>query len=192
MKFDYQVRAFLHVSVISTITHTCIRSLNFSLENQRYSSIIYELHAKGLYNISLVIHVSRTAFGILIFNSDITKINTILIKNFFYTCWATSLFFSVLCLHADRFWNTIDWLIIYCFTSHLKIFHLFLYGNVTITSEGLWNLSLCLALRAFEQRVIFIVPHPLRLGASVFSVSSEGLPHSVAFYDIQRDVEDLL
>jgi hypothetical protein len=35
----------------------------------------------------------------------------------------------------------IDWLIIYGFTSHLRIFHL--YGDVTITGEGLQNLSLC-------------------------------------------------
>jgi hypothetical protein len=28
-----------------------------------------------------------------------------------------------------------DWLIIYCFTSHSRIFHL--YGDVTITGEGL-------------------------------------------------------
>jgi hypothetical protein len=44
-------------------------------------------------------------------------------------------------------------------TSHSRIFHL--YGNVTIAGEGLQNLGLCSALRAFEQGGIFIVPHLL-------------------------------
>jgi hypothetical protein len=39
------------------------------------------------------------------------------------------------------------------------IFHL--YGDVTIAGEGLQNVSLCLALGAFEQGGIFIVPHLL-------------------------------
>jgi hypothetical protein len=34
-------------------------------------------------------------------------------------------------------------------------------GNVTITGEGLHNLGICSALRAFEQGGIFIVPHQL-------------------------------
>jgi hypothetical protein len=46
-------------------------------------------------------------------------------------------------------------------------------------------------LRAFEQGGIFIVPHLLRHGASVFPVSSEGPSHSVASYDTQGDVEKL-
>jgi hypothetical protein len=41
------------------------------------------------------------------------------------------------------------------------------------------------------QEGIFIVPHPLRHGASVFPVSSEGPPQSVASYDKHGDVEDL-
>jgi hypothetical protein len=36
-----------------------------------------------------------------------------------------------------------------------------LYGDVTNTGEGLQNLGLCSALRAFEQGGIFIVPHLL-------------------------------
>jgi hypothetical protein len=40
-----------------------------------------------------------------------------------------------------------------------RIFHL--YGDATITGEGLQSLGLCLALRAFEQGGIFIVPHLL-------------------------------
>jgi hypothetical protein len=40
-----------------------------------------------------------------------------------------------------------------------RIFHL--YGDVTIIGEGLQNLGLCSALRAFEQGGIFIVPHLL-------------------------------
>jgi hypothetical protein len=63
---------------------------------------------------------------------------------------------------------------IYCFTSRSIIFHL--YGDVTIASEGLHNLGLCSAPRAFEQGGIFIVPHLLWHGASVFPVSSEGPP----------------
>jgi hypothetical protein len=55
----------------------------------------------------------------------------------------------------------------YCFTSRSRIFHL--YGDVTITGEGLQNLGLCSALRAFEQGGIFIV--------------SEGPPHLIASYD---------
>jgi hypothetical protein len=42
--------------------------------------------------------------------------------------------------------------------------------------EGLQNLGLCSALGTFEQGGIFIVPHPLRHGASVFPVSSEEPP----------------
>jgi hypothetical protein len=41
----------------------------------------------------------------------------------------------------------------------LKNFHL--YGDVTIAGEGLQNLGLCSALRAFEQGGLFIVPHLL-------------------------------
>jgi hypothetical protein len=53
----------------------------------------------------------------------------------------------------------IDRLIIYGFTSRSRIFHL--YGDVIIAGEGLQNLGLCSALRAFEQGGIFIVPHLL-------------------------------
>ena len=85
--------------------------------------------------------------------------------------------------------DSLDWLIIYGFTSRSRIFHL--YGDVTIAGEGLQNLGLCSALRAFEQGGIFIVPHLLWHGASVFPVSSEGPPHLVAFYDTQGVAEDL-
>jgi hypothetical protein len=67
------------------------------------------------------------------------------------------------------------------FYSRSRIFHL--YGDVTTTGEGLQNLGLCSALRAIEQGGIFIVPHLLRHGTSVFLVSSEGQPHLVASYD---------
>ena len=50
-------------------------------------------------------------------------------------------------------------LFVCCFTSRSRIFHL--YGDITITGEGLQNLGLCSALRAFEQGGIFIVPHLL-------------------------------
>jgi hypothetical protein len=66
-------------------------------------------------------------------------------------------------------------------TSRSRIFHL--YGDVIIADEGLQNLGLCSALRAFGQGGIFIVPHLLWHGTSVFPVSSEGSPQSVASYD---------
>jgi hypothetical protein len=75
------------------------------------------------------------------------------------------------------------------FTSRSRIFHL--YGDVTIAGEELQNLRLCSALRAFEQEGIFIVPHLLLHGTSVFPVSSEGPPHLVTSYDTRGDVEDL-
>jgi hypothetical protein len=90
---------------------------------------------------------------------------------------------------TSRLCLSIDWLIIYSFTSRTRIFHL--YGDVTIAGEGLQNLGLCLALKALEQGGIFIVPHLLWHGASVLPVSSEGSPHLVASYDTRGDVEDL-
>jgi hypothetical protein len=53
----------------------------------------------------------------------------------------------------------VDWLVIYSFTSRSRIFHL--NGDITIACEGLQNLGLYSALRAFEQGGIFIVPHLL-------------------------------
>jgi hypothetical protein len=47
--------------------------------------------------------------------------------------------------------------------SRSRIFHF-----VTIADEGLQNLGLCWALKAFEQVEIFIVPHLLWHGTSVF------------------------
>jgi hypothetical protein len=61
--------------------------------------------------------------------------------------------------YPDPHGGLVGWLVIYCFTSRSRIFHL--YGDVTIAGEGLQNLSLCSALRAFEQGGIFIVPHLL-------------------------------
>jgi hypothetical protein len=55
--------------------------------------------------------------------------------------------------------DLVGWLVVYGFTSHSRIFHL--YGDVTIAGEGLQILGLCTALRAFEQGGIFIVPHLL-------------------------------
>jgi hypothetical protein len=85
----------------------------------------------------------------------------------------------------------IDWLIdySYCFTSLSRIFHF--YGDVTITGEGLQNLGLCSALKAFEQGGILVVAHLLWHGTLVFPVSSEGPPHSVASYGNMGVVEDL-
>jgi hypothetical protein len=91
-------------------------------------------------------------------------------------------YYTCICLLSKCFTKTfitlyfplIDWLIIYGFTSRSRIFHL--YGDVTIAGEGLQNLGLCSALRAFEQGGIFIVPHLLWHGTSVSPVSSEGPP----------------
>jgi hypothetical protein len=65
-----------------------------------------------------------------------------------------------------------DWLIClftYCFTPYSR-------RAITIACEGLQNLSLCSALRTFEQRRIFIVQILLWHRASVFPVSSKGSP----------------
>jgi hypothetical protein len=71
---------------------------------------------------------------------------------------------------VDFTFHLIDWLNIHGFTSRSRIFHL-------ITGERLQHLRLRSALGAFEQGGIFIVPHLLRHGASVFPVSSEaGVP----------------
>jgi hypothetical protein len=83
--------------------------------------------------------------------------------------------------------NSYDWL----FKVLLSAQEFFTYGDVTIPGEGLSNFGLFSALRAFEQGGIFIVPDPLRHGASVFPVLSEGPPHLIASYDLQRGVKDL-
>ena len=70
------------------------------------------------------------------------------------------------------------WLIIYC------VHEIFTYMELS-------PLDLCSASNAFEQGGIFIVPHLLWHGASVFSVSSKGSSHSIASYDTQGDTEDL-
>jgi hypothetical protein len=57
--------------------------------------------------------------------------------------------------------------------------------------KGCKNLGLCSVLRVFEQGGIFIAPHLLWQGASVFQVSSEGPHDSVAFYETQGGVEIL-
>jgi hypothetical protein len=60
-----------------------------------------------------------------------------------------------------------------------------------IYMEGQQNLGLCSALRAFEQGGIFIVPHLVWHGTSVFPVSSDGPPHSVASYNTRGDEDNL-
>jgi hypothetical protein len=69
-----------------------------------------------------------------------------------------------------------------------------LYGDVTIADEGLQNLGLCSALRAFEQGGIFIATSAEIQGLGfpgLIPVSSEGPPHTVVSYDTQGDVENL-
>jgi hypothetical protein len=76
----------------------------------------------------------------------------------------------------------IDWLIINGFTSRSRIFHL--YGDVTIAGEGLQNLGLCSALRAFEQGKDLYRATP----AVTWDLGFSGL---IAFYDTRGCVEDL-
>jgi hypothetical protein len=46
-----------------------------------------------------------------------------------------------------------DWLILYCFKSHSRIFHS--YGGVTIAGEGQQNLGLCSALYVFGRTDLY-------------------------------------
>jgi hypothetical protein len=64
----------------------------------------------------------------------------------------------------------------YSFTSCSRIFHL--YGDVTIAGEGLQNLGLCSALRAFEQGGIFIVTHLCDTGPRFFGLIRRNAPFS--------------
>jgi hypothetical protein len=73
--------------------------------------------------------------------------------------------------------------------SRSRIFHI--HVDVTITGERIKKIRPMLGVQSFEQEGVFIVPHLLRHGTSVFPVSSEGPPHSVAFYDTKGDVADL-
>jgi hypothetical protein len=85
--------------------------------------------------------------------------------------------------------NYYDWLIDYLpFYVPLKNISLIWGHHHCWWCQGLQNLGLCSAPRAFEQGGIFIVPHLLWHGTSVFPVSSEGPPNSVASYDTHGDV----
>jgi hypothetical protein len=65
------------------------------------------------------------------------------------------------------------------------------YFILGLTGEGLQNLGICSALRAFEQEGIFIMPHLLRYGTlEIVPVSSDGPPHLIASYYTQGSVED--
>jgi hypothetical protein len=68
-----------------------------------------------------------------------------------YDCWLIG--------HLRCICMVDGWLVIYCFTSRSRIFHL--YGDITITGEGHQNVGLCSALRAFGQGGIYIVPRDL-------------------------------
>jgi hypothetical protein len=63
--------------------------------------------------------------------------------------------------------HTANWLIDYSLL-YVPRKNFSLIGRRQITGEGLQNLGLCSALRAFEQGGIFIVPHLLWHGDSVF------------------------
>jgi hypothetical protein len=78
--------------------------------------------------------------------------------------------------------NSIDWLIIVLRPAKDFFFtYMYVYRDVTIASEGLQNLGLCSALRAFEQGGIFIVLHVLIRRTTPFS----------RLFDTQGDVKDL-
>jgi hypothetical protein len=77
------------------------------------------------------------------------------------SCGTTNISFYSKLLNAELrlildMTSSYKWLIIYSFMSCSRIF--LLYGDVTIASEGLQNLGLCSAFRAFEQGGILIVP----------------------------------
>jgi hypothetical protein len=69
------------------------------------------------------------------------------------------------------------WLIIYCFTSRSRIFHL--HGDFNIAGEGLQNLGLCSVLRALEQgRGLFrAIPGATR-GLGFFGIIRRTAPFS--------------
>jgi hypothetical protein len=74
--------------------------------------------------------------------------------------------------------------------SRSRIFHL--YGDVTITGEGLQNLGLISALGALEQGGIYhATPSVTWDLVFVFFISSKGPPHLVTFYDSQGDTDNL-
>jgi hypothetical protein len=50
---------------------------------------------------------------------------------------------------------------VFCLPFYVSLKNFHLYGDVTITSEGLQNFGLCSAVMAFEQGGIFNVPHLL-------------------------------
>jgi hypothetical protein len=70
--------------------------------------------------------------------------------------------------------------VIFLFTSRSRIFHLYEYGDVTITGEGLQNLGLCSALRALE------LGGPRGLYRATPAVTRD-----LGRYDTQGDVKDL-
>jgi hypothetical protein len=115
----------------------------------------------------------------------------LMLQDHFRNFTVTVTLFAVTDSHRAIYWMIwFDWLINYLrFYVRSRIFHL--YGIITITGKGLQNLGLISTLRAFEQGGIFIVSHLLWHGTSVFLVSSEGPPHSVASCDTQADVENL-
>jgi hypothetical protein len=68
----------------------------------------------------------------------------------------------------------VQFLFIYCFTSRSIIF--LVYGDVSITGEGLQNLGLCSRrLSLWAERDLYHVT-PVWHGVLVFPVSSKGLP----------------
>jgi hypothetical protein len=77
------------------------------------------------------------------------------------------------------------------FVSRSRSFYL--YRDVIITGEWPQNVGLFLALKDFEHEgILSLLCHTCcDTGPRFFPVSSEGLLHSVAFYNTQGDVVDL-
>ena len=103
------------------------------------------------WNPSISVHFHKNPYWLIW-----TTLNSYLDDNFnsatfwcLYTLWC-QFFWNWQCVKRDHdktIRQLIDWLIIYGFIA--RIIHL--YGDVTITDEGLQNLGLCSALRVFEQ-----------------------------------------
>jgi hypothetical protein len=75
------------------------------------------------------------------------------------------------------------------FTSHSRIFHS--YGDVTIASKRLQNLGLCSALRPLSSEGSLSCHTHCNTEPQFFRSHPKNRSHLVAFYEKQRDAEDL-
>jgi hypothetical protein len=82
-----------------------------------------------------------------------------------------------------------DWLTISCFASRSRIFHL--YGDVTITGEGLQNLGIWLAIRPLSREGYLSCRVCWYTKPRFSGLVRRRPPHLVVSYDTHRDVKDL-